>query len=413
VIARALRSERGSALVAATFVMTAILTLGLAMLATVDTQTRQTGRERGRESTFNWVEAVLNAQTFTVANAWPASADKAVSDCSWSGGAAASASGGMVNACPTPTLVSNTFSSNVDVARGANWTTQVRDNAGSAQCEDTTASNCSFAWSEQTSLAAAHWDENADDLLWLRAEATVNNDKRIVVALVRIQNDPVQLPQSVIVAGSLEVSGGNKTFISQNGSSISLRCSPISSPSCYSEQKPGINVAGPGSKIDGYDDGNGGHIMTEDELDAMRTKAQNIGRYYGPGVCPSTAAAFSGAVVFLEDAPDCKINHNWVINSEASPGILIVYRGTVRFNGTADFWGLIYMYNAQGWGAGDDNLFDGNGDGTIHGALFVDGEGRVNNQGAFNLDYNANALNGVTAYGATGIVPNSFREVNP
>ena len=406
-----LRNQAGSALVAATLVMGSILTLGLAMLATVDMQARQSGQERGRESAFNWVEGALNAQTFTVANRWPASSDKAVADCSWGGSGQPTAAGGPVNACPDPALVTNTFTGNVDVARGATWTTSVRDNAGTSQCTDTPYANCSYAWSEQTSLAAPAWDANGDDLLWLRARGTVNRDERVVVALVRIANDPVSLPQSVIVAGSLGVQGGNKTFIDQNGSSITLRCASLTDVRCYSEQKPGINVRGPGEKQASYDDG--GHVMTEDELDAMRTKAQNINRYYGPGECPTTAAGFSGPVVFIEDA-DCRINSNWQVNAPPQPaGILIVANGTLRFNGNADFWGLIYMYNGKNWGPDDEALFDGLGNGRLRGALFVDGQGKVDNKGSWTLEYDANALNGVTAYGATGIVPNSFREVNP
>lgn len=406
-----LRDEHGSALVAAVLVTGAIMMLGLAMLASVDTQSRQSGHERGRESTFNWSEGVLNAQTFTVANYWPAAANQAISDCTWNGSGAAQASGGSVNACPNPQVVTNTFTGNKDVGRGATWKTSVRDNAGTKQCEDTNASNCSYTWDESTSMSAPAWDANADDLLWLRADGKVNGDRRIVVALVRIQNDPISFPQSVIVAGSLGVQGGNKTFIKQNGSSITLRCPDITNASCYSEQKPGINVQGPGAKQYGYDDG--GHVLTEDELDSLRTRAKTGSRYYPAGTCPATAAEFTGPVVFIEDA-DCRINSNWEINKPPlKPGLLVVARGTLRFNGTADFWGLIYMYNGQGWGSSDDALFDGIGNGNIHGSLFVDGSGRVDDSGSFTLDYDPNALNGITAYGATGIVPNSFREITP
>ena len=415
---RMLARETGSALVAATLVMTLTLTLGLATLATVDTQTQQSSVERTRESAFNWSEGVLNAKTFTVANAWPASADSALADCAWAHGASSTTSSG-VNACPTAALISSTFDGNVDVEQGAEWVTNVRDNAGTHQCEDTANANCSYTWDEDTSLAAPHWDANQDDLLWLRADGTVNGDRRVVVALVRIQHDPVTMPQSVIVAGSLSVSGGNKTFIHQNGSSIALRCGPVTDPSCFSEQKP-ENVQGPGAITPNYtdyavdeDDGQQ-HILTQDEMDAMRTRAEQLDRYYPPGQCPTSAAGFTGEIVFIEDVTECRINSGWQINKPPlKPGLLIVNRGTLRFNGNADFWGLIYMYNDQGWDGDDDPLFDGIGNGNLHGALFVDGEGKVDNSGSFTLQYDANAINGITAYGATGIVPNSFREVNP
>ena len=409
-----LKEESGSALVAAILVMGAIIVLGIAMLASVDTQSRQSGGERGRESTFNWAEGVLNAQTFTVASNWPANAGQAISDCTWSGSGAAAASGGSVNACPDPAVISATFNGNVDVGRGARWTTSVRDNTGTSQCEDSSSSNCSYSWDESTSLGAPRWDSNGDGLLWLRADGTVNKQRRVVVALVRIQNDPIQLPQSAIVAGSLSVQGGNKTFVFQNGAAISLRCADLSNPACYSEQKPGVNVQGPGAKVPNYQDaGDEGHVLTDDQLQSLATRAKGLNRYFPAGQCPSTAAEFTGAVVFIENA-DCKINSNWQINAPpAPPGILIVRQGTLRFNGTADFWGLIYMYNAQNAGASSPPLFDGIGNGNIHGALFVDGTAPVDDTGSFTLDYNANAVNGVTAYGASGIVPNSFREINP
>jgi Tfp pilus assembly protein PilX len=406
------RGEHGSALVSAMLVMGMMLMIGLASMATVDTQTSQSGKERGRETAFNWVEGALNAQTFTVANKWPAAANQAVHDCTWNGTGNPVASGGIVNACPAPAVIRNTFDNNVDVEKGATWTTQTRDNTGTAQCEDTANSNCSYSWDEATSLNAARWDQNGDNLMWLRADATSDGDRRVVVALVRINHDPLALPQAAILAGSLSAKAGNKGVVYQNGAPIVLRCGPITDPACFDEQKPGINVVGPGSKVAGYADD--GHVMTEDELDSMRTAATNINRYYGPGQCPSTAAAFTGAVVFLESPPDnCKINHNWQINKPPlEPGILIVAQGRLQFNGNADFWGLIYMYNAQNAGP-DDPPFFGNGNFNLNGALFVDGQGGVENTGSFTLQYNANAVNGVTAYGATGIVPNSFREINP
>ena len=393
-------------------VMGMMLTLGLASMATVDTQTSQSGKERGRETAFNWVEGALNAQTFTVATEWPATASQAVADCTWNGSGAPVASGGTVNACPDPAVIRNTFANNVDVQKGATWTTQTRDNTGSAQCEDTANANCSYAWNEGTSLAAPRWDQNADNLMWLRADATSDGDRRVVVALVRINHDPVALPQAAVIAGSLSVKGGNKPFIYQNGSSIALRCDSLTDPGCYFEQKPGLNVQGPGTKVVNYADD--GHVMTEDELDSMRTAAQNNSRYYPAGQCPTSAAGFTGSVVFIEGGGECRINSGWQINKPPlKPGLLIVANGTIRFNGNADFWGLIYMYNGQGWGAGDPSLFDGIGNGNLHGALFVDGDGVVENSGSWTLEYNANAVNGVTAYGATGIVPNSFREITP
>ena len=56
--------ERGNVLVTAILLMSVMLSVGLAVASTVDTQTGQARQERERESTFNLAEAALSAQTF-------------------------------------------------------------------------------------------------------------------------------------------------------------------------------------------------------------------------------------------------------------------------------------------------------------------------------------------------------------
>src|SRR6185503_11088142 len=59
-----LSGERGNVLVTAILLMAVMLSVGMAVAATVDTQTNQSRKERERESTFNLAEAALSAQTF-------------------------------------------------------------------------------------------------------------------------------------------------------------------------------------------------------------------------------------------------------------------------------------------------------------------------------------------------------------
>ena len=59
-----LNEERGSVMVTAILLMAVMMTLGFAVMSSVDTQTRQSRAERERESTFNLAEASLSAQTF-------------------------------------------------------------------------------------------------------------------------------------------------------------------------------------------------------------------------------------------------------------------------------------------------------------------------------------------------------------
>jgi Tfp pilus assembly protein PilX len=84
-----IRDERGWAVVTAIFVMTLMVSLGLASFAFVDTETRQSGNERVNESSFNLSEGALGSQAFVMAGKWPGSASTAwdVNGCSSSGSA--------------------------------------------------------------------------------------------------------------------------------------------------------------------------------------------------------------------------------------------------------------------------------------------------------------------------------------
>lgn len=54
-----LRNERGSILVTALLVMAAMIPIGFALLAIVDTQARQSGQERTRDRAFNLADSAL------------------------------------------------------------------------------------------------------------------------------------------------------------------------------------------------------------------------------------------------------------------------------------------------------------------------------------------------------------------
>ncbi|MEA2459076.1 MAG: hypothetical protein QOC95_2048, partial [Thermoleophilaceae bacterium] len=69
-----LTDERGFAVATALMVITIMIALGLATATLVDNQSRQTGRERLKETTFNVGEAVLNAQALQLSATWPGSA---------------------------------------------------------------------------------------------------------------------------------------------------------------------------------------------------------------------------------------------------------------------------------------------------------------------------------------------------
>ena len=72
--------ERGNVLVTAILLMSVMLSVGIAVASTVDTQTEQSRKERERESTFNLAEAALSAQTFILGRRGTGTAAEPVSE---------------------------------------------------------------------------------------------------------------------------------------------------------------------------------------------------------------------------------------------------------------------------------------------------------------------------------------------
>ena len=77
---QSLASESGNALISALLIMGILAMFGMALLASVDTQQRESGRERQRESAFQMSEAVLNAQIYRLSSRWPASTTGSTTD---------------------------------------------------------------------------------------------------------------------------------------------------------------------------------------------------------------------------------------------------------------------------------------------------------------------------------------------
>ena len=123
--------ERGSALVISMIAMSLMLMLGLATLALTDQQTRQSGVERIRESSFNLAEGALQQQSFLLGGkGWPrTSADALPVECTMSSDPALAANA----RCPTPSSLVDAAGAGAydetDARSGASWSTKVRDNS--------------------------------------------------------------------------------------------------------------------------------------------------------------------------------------------------------------------------------------------------------------------------------------------
>ncbi len=217
---RFLRGQRGNALVPAMLVMTMLTVSGGAVLATVDTQQRETRRERVRESNFQLAEGLLNTQIFRLSKGWPGAAG---------GGAdfpreCPSATPSL--SCPDATTLRRIFD-NVDQGDWSTvqWRTHVRDDDDQAN-----PSNANF-YSDALLPTGAQYDANGNDRLWVRAEATVRGRTRVLVALVKAEVIESRLvPNQTVVAGWFRTtnqgSGQAKNFVVQEpgGGSVIVRC---------------------------------------------------------------------------------------------------------------------------------------------------------------------------------------------
>ncbi len=421
---RFLRSERGSALVPALVIVGLLLTSGAAMLATIDTQQRESRRERVRESSFQLVEGVLNTQIFRLSKRWPGASTSTAPY-----PVACPAAVATVD-CPSTATLKGIFD-NVDQGSWSTvrWVTQVRDDDNGA-----TPSNGSF-WSDAMLATAPGYDRNGNDRLWVRAEATVRGRTRAVVALVKAEVVESRLvPNETVVAGWFQTTneGVQKDFVNQSaGGSIIVRCGaggdatlpPNQTADCadFKQTSHGSTVSPP--RV--YSRPAYGNAYEDPELsiDALREQASMQGNYYASGCPASLAGDVPGEIVFIEDAgaAGCTYQNNAIYNSPAKPGAVVIARGgQIELRGTLQIYGLIYHANMQetvdGIGGPPQVLLKLQGNAKVVGGMVIDGYRggvEVGSSGQGQLIHSPNAGGALKTFGTAGIVQNSFREIRP
>lgn len=288
-IARRLaRSDEGWVVVTAIVLMSIMVGLGLAVFATADTQSQQSGQERVRESAFNLAEGLLQAESVVLQNNWPSDVPCATNDnsCGYPVPDACTKVGptvtGNTNQCPDAARLAGAAGafSNVDQAltgtgtRGVSWTIQVRDDIGvcsrttpqaqafydscqiptyyRGQCPPPNQNNAAACWpaistakystnpaqapgNDRTACKDASnvsvicsWDANGNKQLWVRVDATVAGKSRSLVALLRLENFPVIVnSKDAVNGGAVSFSNnGNKHIVDTNGSQVVARCRP-------------------------------------------------------------------------------------------------------------------------------------------------------------------------------------------
>lgn len=185
------RDERGSALITALLAAMVMLAMGIALLAIVDTQAKQSGLERMRDRGFNLAETVLNEEAFVIGRSWPTSG---VSSC----GAAGAGFSDTIGSSATPSTQTALLRSNIDASytdsaySGATWQVNVCDDSAS-----------STVWNDATNLTNKGYDANANNKVWVRVQASVGGKTRTVVGLVTVRTTAAFDPKFGLVSGGL------------------------------------------------------------------------------------------------------------------------------------------------------------------------------------------------------------------
>ena len=393
-VSRRSSGERGSALFVAIIAMSLMLMMGLATLSLTDQQTRESGAERIRESSFNLAEGALQQQGFLLGGkGWP----KKVTDALPTQCDQASVHG----RCPAATsLVTSTGEGAYDAAdygSGAAWTTYVRDNTATNPRQYTTAVD-----------SQARWDADGNGEIWVKSEATVGGKKRVIVALLKRDPIPILMPKAVLVAGALSIGQqGQSPVITTDGTTVPvLRCDDTD-PACADyiqsgEKKPPQIF--PDTVT--YD-------PTFPSLVPADTVEKLIESTTAFTTCPTEAQVAAQQIVVIDvtDSTRCTLTGNTVYHSSSKPGIIIMRRGTLDLAGTGQFHGMLLHVNEAGRNDGS-NCIEVTGTFDVLGGIAVEGSCGVYLSGNARLNFTPNNLN-FSVTGVAGLVQNTWRELPP
>lgn len=422
---RAAHEESGSALIAGIIILFIILGLGMAALATSDVQTHQTGHETAGEAAFNLAESALDAEAYLLQQKWPTSATSACNQSSTPS-----------SLCPG-TAVTNSFSSTYAGRLFANpaWSTQI---------VDVIAPESTNYYTDSVRGSVPSYDSQKNNTVWVRAQATVGGQTRIVVAEMVRQAQVISLPKTVITAGGVFTSNdGNKIIIESQDNAqpptgagpLNIRCgtkgstTPSYGTSCAGWDQGKGQLDPSGNYQAGYQDPNANapnEALTPGQIALLRTTAQSNNTYYN-GVCPTNL----NGLVFVDNPPggNCtytsgSFNGPYTSSpcslaspcpaSTATPGAIIFGSGTLEFNGPVNYFGVIYMVNPpQTTGScvtPTGPVFTVHGGASIFGGIFVDNCGSVDaGDSAANVEFDSAAFAGVTGYSTPALAKNTFQ----
>jgi Tfp pilus assembly protein PilX len=436
------------AMIMAVIVLFVVLGIGIALMAAAEGNVRSAANQQGSESAYALAEAALNAQVFELSIRWPTSKDgpqpastnfgypyscnAASNGYSYCPPAADLSSAYPVSSqtCPAHTK-GDVWNNSSTVTNG--WTTYVRDANGLSSSQ----SQLFSSTAEENTWPYDFTDSpnpNGGGAVWVRAVGTVNCHTAVVITRVSDQVVGLNFPKYVMNANSFTITNsGQKDIINTedlngNSSSISLRCAGDGglppNQTCAGVQNS--NQVQPAANY------TSNPAPTPTLTSAQMTLAKNMAiadGTYIPASTPCstiTAAQLQGGPVYIEGGTGCaiKIQSNDTINSLSSPGLLIVANGTLDFEGSLTYYGVIYAANL-----GNDSgpVVTLGGTSTVMGGLDVDGSAALNlgssgngvinctdtsaSQKCGDLEYDAAAFNGLVGFAGADPAPNSFRQL--
>jgi hypothetical protein len=154
-------------------------------------------------------------------------------------------------------------------------------------------------------------------------------------------------------------------------SPIVARCANLSDAACLTWASTKGQVQPPAVQINRS---MGATTLTATQLQTLERQAAAAGTLWTSCPAGGNLSSVNGAPVYVKGPCNITVSGNSVVNSAASPGVLVVERGTFTIAGSSAFYGLLYMAN-KGNLTGAVVSIGGNA--TIQGVVAVDGPGGV------------------------------------
>jgi hypothetical protein len=409
-ILRRLREEGGSAVITAVVLLAIMVSTSIALLAYVDTETKGSQVSRTRETAFNFAEAALHAQIFSLAKSWPANPGSAYSQCLAATG---------TDKCPSDAQLRGLFpSADTDVT--TQWSTHVIDNQPpyATFYSDAILSGATYGYDRGGKEGAT----TPDDQVWVRVQAQARGRTRTLVALVRAEEQQEDIVNTALLAGRLDIKNSGKKVIIDNtgGGKLEVRCD-VDDGTCLGHALGSGNTKTEEDLQDLLDyqlspnqtatNSTTVGMSTESTL-RLRATAQANGTYYDSSRgCPPT---LTGEVIWIDNLT-CTYTGTSNYNSASQPGMVILNGGKLYLGGSSTYYGVLYYTNLNGTNLiPSTTVIELSGTTNVQGGIVVEGAGMVSaGSSGVNIKFAANSFAAVRSIGSAGIVQNTWRELTP